>query len=382
MGTKADAVIIGGGIIGMAVAFHLARENYGRIVLLEKEELLGSWSTSKAAGGIRAQFSSKVNVQMSMLSEELFCRFKEDTGSDALFDQVGYMFLLTRDEDVESFTRSVELQRSLGLAVELLKPDEIAQYAPHVRTDDVKLATFCKDDGLADPHEFLSGYEHAARKLGVEIRLESEVTGFNQSGGRITEVVTNQGTIPCGVVINAAGPFARRIGEMIGADIRVEPIRRQCVTTGELDFVKPSFPMVVDVASGLYCHKESKGLLLGWADPNVQPSMDISIDPDYTDAILEKALDRMPQLETAEMANQWAGLYETTPDHRAIIGWEPSVAGLFHTVGFSGHGLMHAPAAGLLTAEILAGKEPTLDISDLSPERFARGELVEETNVI
>jgi len=382
MGTKADAVIIGGGIIGMAVAFHLAREKYGKIILLEKEQFLGSWSTSKAAGGIRAQFSSKVNIEMSMLSEKLFCRFKEDTGSDALFDQVGYMFLLTRDEDVVEFTRSVELQRSLGLSVDLLKPDEIAQYAPHVRTDDVKMATFCKDDGLADPHEFLSGYEHAARKLGVEIKLETEVIGFTRDGGRITEVVTNNGTISCGVVVNAAGPFARKIGDMIGSEVRVEPIRRQCVTTGQLDFVKPFFPMVVDVASGLYCHKESKGLLLGWADPAVEPSMDISIDPDYTDAILERALDRMPQLETAEVANQWAGLYETTPDHRAIIGWEPTLEGLFHTVGFSGHGLMHAPAAGQLTTEILTGKKPTVDISDLSPERFTKGKLVGETNVI
>lgn len=382
MGNKADAVIIGGGIIGMSIAFHLAREKFGRIVLLEKEQFLGSWSTSKAAGGIRAQFSSKVNVEMSMLSEKLFCRFKEDTGSDALFDQVGYMFLLTRDKDVEAFTRAVEIQRSLGLPVELLKPEDIAQYAPHVRTDDVKLATFCKDDGLADPHEFLSGYEHAARKLGVEIKLETEVTGFTRSGGRITEVVTNNGSLPCGIVINAAGPFARKVGEMIGSEIKVAPVRRQCVTTGQLDFVKPSFPMVVDVASGLYCHKESKGLLLGWADPSVQPSMDISIDPDYTDAILEKALDRMPQLATAEVANQWAGLYESTPDHRAIIGWEPSVQGLFHSVGYSGHGLMHAPAAGLLAAEILTGQEPSIDITDLSPERFAKGELVEETNVI
>jgi len=382
MGKNADAVIIGGGIIGMAIAFHLAREKYGRIVLLEKEQFLGSWSTSKAAGGIRAQFSSKVNIQMSMLSEQLFCSFKEDTGSEALFDQVGYMFLLTKDEDVATFTKSVELQRSLGLAVDLLKPDEIAQFAPHVRTDDVKAATFCKNDGLADPHEFLSGYEHAARKLGVDIRLETEVTGFTKTDDRITEVVTNQGVIPCGVVINATGPFARKIGEMIGTDVKVEPIRRQCVTTGQLDFVKPSFPMVVDVTSGLYCHKESKGLLLGWADTSVKPSMDISVDPDYTDAILERALDRMPQLETAEVANQWAGLYETTPDHRAIIGYEPSVAGLFHAVGFSGHGLMHAPAAGQLTAEVLTGKEPSVDISGLSPERFAKGELIEETNVI
>ena len=169
---------------------------------------------------------------------------------------------------------------------------------------------------------------------------------------------------------------------MVGADLPVKPFRRQCVTTGELDWVKPSFPMIVDVASGLYSHKESKGLLLGWADKSVEPSFDISIDPDYTDTILELGLERIPQLETAEMANQWAGLYETTPDHRAIIGWEKAVDGMFHVAGFSGHGLMHAPAAGLVTAETITGKTPSVDIESLDPTRFGKGELVEETNVI
>ena len=382
MRTSADAVIIGGGIIGIATAFYLAREKYGQVLVLEKEMFTGSGSTSKAAGGIRAQFSTKVNVEMSMLSEKLFRNFKADTDSDAVFDQVGYMFLLSRDEDIEEFKKAYELQRSLGLNVELLKPEDIPQYAPHVRLDDIKLATFCKDDGLADPSDFLSGYEHAARRLGVEISLETEVTGIQAEGGRITGIKTNKGDISTPMVINCAGAWSGLIGSMVGADVRVKPYRRQCVTTGELDFVKPFFPMVVDVQSGLYTHKESKGLLLGWADKSTESGFDISIDPDYTDSILEKALDRIPQLETAEVANQWAGLYETTPDHRAIIGFESAVKGMFHVTGFSGHGLMHAPAAALVTSEILTGKTPSIDISNLSPDRFAKGEFVEETNVI
>ena len=382
MHEKADAVVIGGGIIGMATAFYLAKAKYGKIVLLERDSLTGTGSTSKAAGGIRAQFSNRVNIEMSMLSEKLFCQFKEDTGQEALFDQVGYMFLLSRQEDVESFYLSVELQRSLGLKVDILKTDDIARLAPHVRLDDIHSATFCADDGLADPHEFLSGYEKAARNLGVEIKLETEVTGLTRTGDRITEVITNRGNIACGMVINATGAFGAQIGQMIGVDLPVQPIRRQCVTTGELDFVRPDFPMVVDVASGLYFHKESKGLLLGWADPDVKPSTDISIDPDYTDNILERALDRMPQLETAEVANQWAGLYEVTPDHRAIIGYEPKVEGLFHVLGFSGHGLMQAPAAGLICSQMLTDQKPEIDISDLSPARFSKGEIQKETNVI
>jgi len=382
MRTTADAVIIGGGIIGAAVAFYLAREKHGQIVLVEKEPFLGSGSTAKAAGGIRAQFENKVNIEMSMVSEELFARFKEDTGSEALFDRVGYMFLLSEDSDIEAFKKSYELQRSLGLNVQFLKPEDISQIAPEVRTDDIKLATFCGDDGLGDPHEFLSGYERAARGFGVEIELEAEVTGIEVADKKICRVKTVRGEISTPLVVNCTGAYSRLIGEMVGADVKVQPYRRQIVTTGELDFIKPDFPMVVDVKAGLYTHKESKGLLLGWADKSVAPSFDISIDPDYTDQILEKALDRIPRLETAEIANQWAGLYETTPDHRAIIGWEPVVEGMFHVTGFSGHGFMHAPAAGLITAEVLTGKKPSIDIESLSPARFTAGTHAEERNVI
>ena len=382
MRENADAVIIGGGIIGLATAFYLARAKYGQVVLVEKELVLGAGATSKAAGGIRAQFASKINIEMSMLSEKVFANFRDETGQNALFDQVGYMFLLEDDQDVASFRQDYELQRSLGLDVLWLKPEDIPQYAPHVSLDRIQAATFCPDDGLGDPHEFLSGYEKAARNLGVKIEFEAEVTGVEVNAGKIRAVNTVKGDISTPLVINCAGPQAGLIGKMIGADVRVEPIRRQIVTTAELDFVQPYFPMVVDVKSGLYCHKESKGMLLGWADKAVKPSFDISIDPDYTDAILEKALDRIPQLETAEIANQWAGLYETTPDHRAIIGWEQSVEGMFHVIGFSGHGFMHAPAAGIVTAEIITGSDPSVDISSLAPDRFTTDALPEETNVI
>jgi len=382
MRDKADAVIIGGGIIGTAIAFYLAKAKYGNIILVEKELFLGSGATSKAAGGIRAQFSSKSNIEMSMLSEKSFVNFKEETGQDAFYDKVGYMFLLEENNHIESFKKDYELQKSLGLNVELLKPEDIGQYAPHVSLEGIKLATFCHEDGLGDPHEFLTGYEKAARQLGVEFEIEAEVTGINLNAGKVTGVKTAKGEISTPLVINCAGPYAKVIGRMVGADVKVEPIRRQIVTTGELDFIKPYIPMVVDVKSGLYCHKESKGMLLGWADFSVKPSFDTSIDPDYTDAILEKALERIPQLETAEIANQWAGLYETTPDHRAIIGWEPAVEGMFHCTGFSGHGFMHAPAAGQITTEILTDRELSIDISSLSPSRFAKGVVAEETNVI
>jgi len=379
---QADTVIIGGGIIGLSVAFYMAREKVGKIIVVEKEPFLGSGATSKAAGGIRAQFSTKVNIELSMLSERLFEKFEEDTGSKALFDQVGYMFLLQTKEEIAQYTKQYELQKSLGLNVQMLKPDEIPQYAPHISLDGIQFATFCPTDGLGDPHEFLSGYEHAARKMGVEIAFETEVTGIDTDSGAVKVVKTSQGDIETPLVINCTGPQSKLIGQMYGVNVPVEPIKRQIVTTGELDFIKPFFPMVVDVKSGLYFHKESKGMLLGWADRSVKPSFDISVDPDYTDAILEKALDRIPQLEQAEVANQWAGLYETTPDHHAIIGWDSEIKGIFHCTGFSGHGFMQAPAAGLLTSEVITGKDTSIDITPLSPKRFGVGTTVNETNVI
>jgi len=382
MTKNADAVIVGGGIIGLSTAYQLAKLKFGKIIVLEKELFMGTGATGKCAGGIRAQFSTKVNIEMSMLSETMLVNFEEETGYPAVFDQVGYMFLLSDEKELADYTKSYELQRSLGLKVEMIDPPEIRKIAPPLQTDDIIKATFCKDDGLADPNDMIQGYASAARKLGVEIKVETEVTGLTKDGDKITGVYTGETLIETPLVINAAGPYAKVIAGMAGVNLPVEPVRRQIVTTGPLDYIEPSFPMVVDVKSGLYFHKESAGLLLGWADNSVEPAFDESIDPDYNDAIIMKALDRIPKLETAEMAKSWAGLYEITPDHHAIIGYSDETIGLFFVNGFSGHGLMHAPAAGLVSAETICDKTPSINISSLSPDRFAKGHIIEERNVI
>nr|MBN2277157.1 FAD-binding oxidoreductase [candidate division Zixibacteria bacterium] len=382
MSKTADIIVVGGGIIGVSVAYQLARHNCGKVILLEKEMFLGTGATAKCAGGVRAQFSTRINIEMSMKSEEMLVHFEEETGYPIVFDQNGYMFLLSDEDELSRFMKAVELQRSLGLKVDLLEPAEINRLAPPVRTDDIIKATFCNDDGIADPSDMINAYASAARKFGVTIEIETEVTGIKTEGGAIMGVITNKGDIDTPLIVNAAGPYGKIIGRMAGDEVPVEPIRRQIVTTGPLDYIEPTFPMVVDVKSGLYFHKESPGLLLGWADPSVEPAFDESVDPDYSDEIIMKALDRVPRLETAEMAKSWAGLYETTPDHHAIIGYSDRVKGLFLVNGFSGHGLMHAPAAGLVAAEMISGKGPCIDISPLDPSRFSRGEAVVETNVI
>jgi sarcosine oxidase subunit beta len=382
MRTNYDAIIVGGGIVGLATAFNLAKANFGHILLLEKELFVGSGATAKCAGGIRAQFSSKVNIEVSMKSIEVFENFEEITGEPALYDQVGYMFLLTDPATVDPYTRAFELQKSVGLDVCMIGPDEVLKLAPPVRIDDVIKATFCPRDGLGDPHEFMQGYFRAAKRLGVEIMNETPVTDVIVADGKIAGVKTPAGEIATPLVIDAAGPYAKVIGEMAGIKVPVEPYRRQIVTTGQLDFIPDTMPMVVDVSSGLYCHKESKGLLMGWADDTVKPGFDESQDPDYNDNILMKALDRIPRLETAEVANSWAGLYETTPDHHAIIGFAEEVEGFFIIGGFSGHGFMHAPGAAIIAAEVITGRQPSVDIGHLAPNRFVSGNIVEEVNVI
>ncbi len=379
---KYDLIIIGGGIAGLATAFNLAEKKFGKILILEKELFVGAGATAKCAGGIRAQFSSKVNIELSMKSIEVFENFEAITGEPALYDQVGYTFLLTDPKTVEPYLKAAELQKSLGLDIRILDAEELKELAPPVRTDDVIKATFCPRDGLGDPHEFLQGYFRACRRMGVDVLIETEATGIILSDGKITGVQTSKGLFEAPLVVNAAGPFAKPVAKMAGVDIPIEPYRRQIVTTGELDFLPDRMPMVVDVSSGLYCHKESAGLLMGWADRDVPPGFDQSQDPDYNDNILMKALDRIPQLETAEVANSWAGLYETTPDHHAIIGFAGEVTGLFIIGGFSGHGFMQAPGAGILAAEMIAGQKPSLDITRLSADRFVGGTIEDEVNVI
>jgi len=379
---SAECVIIGGGIIGASIGYHLAKNGMKDIIIIEKEMMLGTGSTGKCAGGIRAQFSSEINIKISLLSENLFERFNEDTGEEGIFDQVGYLFLVTTDEDVQTFRKLMELQQGLGVPVEWLNREDIGDLCPNVRMDDVIGGTFCKKDGIGDPHIFTQGYVSASRKLGVDICEECEVTGVQLEGGKIRAVETSKGTISTPLVINCAGAEAEKIGKMVGIDLPVKPYKRQISTTSPLAWIPASFPMVVDIVSGLYFHKESGGLLLGWADKNTPPGYDQSLDPEYTDAILMKALDRIPILEEAGIATSWAGLYASTPDHNAILGYIPDLKGFVNAVGFSGHGFMHAPGVGQLIAELIIDGEPSIDLSPLSYERFAKKMVISEERTV
>lgn len=385
MKQKYDVVIIGAGCIGASIASHLSGMGIHNVAVLEKEKMIGTGATAKCAGGVRAQFSTAVNIAMSHYSIREFEQLEKESGIQ--FVQCGYLFVIKTEEQKNRYLHNMETQQKLGVDVRWVTPEEISILAPNYGLDGVLGGTFGPKDGLVDPYLAVDAYFKKARKDDIEFLTETPCEGFKTSNGRITHVTTPKGDIACDTVINAAGPYAKTIGEMLGISIPIEPLRRMITTTGELDFVTDKYPMVVDVTTGMYMHKEGNGLLIGLANTEEKPGFDESIDNDFLDKMLMTALDVMPCLEDAEIKTKypgtWAGLYESTPDHHSIIGFVPGVSNLLLVGGFSGHGLMHAPAAGQAAAELVAkGRSDSFDLNPLRFSRFAEGRLTEERNVI
>lgn len=379
----ADVVVVGGGVMGASTAYHLAKRGCRDVLLLEREPFFGTQATGKCAGGIRYQFGTEINVELSKLSLPMLHGFEKELGQPIDLDICGYLFLLTRQEDAEVFRQNVEMQRRLGVGTEWLEPSDIAALVPEVDLTGVLGGTFNRDDGLADPNSVVQGYISGASRLGVSLLTDVEVSDILVENGGVSGVVTDQGTVSTPVVVNAAGPWAQVIGEMAGLEIPVVPLRRQIVVTGPMPEIPGDFPFVIEFERSLYFHREGEGLLTGMSNPNETPSFDQSVDKDWELVHLEAAIERLPLLERAGLASRWAGLYEVSPDAHPILGRVHDVEGFFCINGFSGHGFMHGPACGLLLAEeILDGGAHTLDISPLYIDRFEEGREIVEYNVV
>ncbi len=379
----AQVVVIGGGVMGASTAYHLALRGLRDVVLLESQSFFGQGATGKCAGGIRYQFSTEINVRLSLLSLPMLDRFEDETGQAIDLRKIGYLLLATTERNITEFRRNVALQHSLGVPTEWLDGNEVRRRVPQLATDDVLAATFHGGDGLADPNSVVAGYVSAARRLGVRLFNDAPVTGLETDGGRVTAVQTPHGRIACEMVVNAAGPWAGLVGALAGVELPIVPVRRQMLTTTALPTLDPEFPFVIDFNRSLYFHREGDGLLTGMSNPHQPPGFDESIDEEWNLVHLEEAVTRLPLLARAGIRTRWAGLYEVTPDAHPIIGGVPGLDGFYVVAGFSGHGFMHGPAAGLLLSEIiLDGRAHTLDIAQLSYERFAKGQLIQEYNVI
>jgi sarcosine oxidase subunit beta len=370
---NAEVAIVGGGIIGASIAYHLAARGVSGIVVFEREEELGTGSTGKCAGGVRLQFSTAANVEMSRVSIAALKRFEEELEQPVDFKQNGYLFVLTTEEHLETFRKNAEKQRALGVPVEVISPEEARGIVAELRVDDLVGATFCHEDGIANPHAIVQGYARGARRLGARFLKSSEVTSMEVASGRVVSVTAGGERWEVQRVVNAAGPWAKIVAGLAGIQVPVEPVRRQYFITKPLEWIPDTFPLLIDWGTGVYMHKESGGMLVGESDPEEPPSFHQQVDWDFLATVTEHAIARIPRLEEAEVATGVAGLYEISPDHNAILGSVPGIENFFCANGFSGHGMQHAPAVGLTISELLTeGTARSVDLAPYAIERFSR----------
>jgi sarcosine oxidase subunit beta len=382
----ADGVIIGSGIVGSSVAYHLAEAGCTNVLVIEREAHQGLGSTSKSMGGVRAQFATDINIQMSLYSINFFASFDEVVGYPAGYRPHGYLFVATNEKHLAYLKANRERQVALGLKnVQWVSKEEILKMVPQLRADDILGGSFCPTDGFVDPYSVMVGFMSRARERGVRLWLNTAVTGIEVTHGQVSGVMTTRGPVATRTVVNATGAWAAEVARMAGAELPVEPLRRQLVVTEPFDGLPARFPMVIDMSNGFHFRREGPRILLAWNDPGETPGYKTDFDSTFIEKILIRAANRVPCLADAEVNSRrcWAGLYEMTPDHHAIIGPAPGVQGLYFANGFSGHGVMHSPATGKIVSElILEGQSRILDATPLGVERFAEGRLLEETAIL
>ncbi len=376
MAETADVAIVGAGIMGVSTAYHLARLGAGRVVVLERDSVC-SGSTALASGGIRHQYANRLGVELTTHSIVTFERFEEEFGVDPNFRQHGYLILITTEDELAVARRSVALQRSLGVDVELLDAGATHRLCPYLRTDDLLGATYSPRDGYADPYLCTTAIAARARDLGVAIRQQHEVRGFARSGDRVTGVVTASGIVEASVVVIATGAWSGVVGALAGVDIPVVPHRRHKFVTAPFptDAIPAATPFIIDPHAGFSLRREGAGVLLGIGRREEPSGFSTEVDRSLEPRVVERAVHRAPALAEARLMNAWAGLYEMTPDQTGIVSAVPGVEGLHVIAGFSGHGFMHGPIAGQLMAELITrSRAMTMDAAPLDIGRFARGQ--------
>lgn len=367
--SAADVVVIGGGIMGLSTAYELARAGVERVVLLERDTF-GAGSTSKAAGGVRANFSDEINVRLGQRSLETFERFAVDFDQEIDLHQPGYLFLIDSPGDVPTFEANAALQHSLGVESRMVDVTEAQRLSPLIDPTGLVGALYSPRDGHCTPESVVLGYARAARRAGATLLSGCPATGIDIDGGRIVAVRTPAGPIATSTVVCAAGAWSKQVGEWVGVPLPVEPLRRQIIVTEPVADLPSELPFTIEFGTGFYFHREGAGLLIGMGEPTDSWGFDLRPDPAWLPTVAEAMERRTPSLADVGLARGWAGLYEMTPDHNALIGRSPVVPDFSYATGFSGHGFLMGPAVGEVMRDLVLGMTPFVDVTALSAERF------------
>lgn len=380
----ADVVVVGAGAIGLAVALELRRAQVERVTVVDRSSSAGMGSTSRANGGVRAQFATEINIRFSQHTIRALIELDTATSGRVGYRAIGYLFLAGTDSNDAALHRAVATQRSLGVAVEWLTAQQVAELVPVVSLDGLRSAAFCASDGVIDPGGVTAALCDEGRRAGVQYVFDCAVTGLERSGG-LTRVHCGDRTVESTFVINAAGPHARDLAAMGGVDLPVVPRRRNLACTEPVPQRPSEIPMCVDLDTGVLIRREGAGVLIGYSDPSSPVTFDTSFDPTYLDAIAKRLGNRFPALRDARINPRkcWAGLYPETADHHAIIDTPDEAPWFLQCAGFGGHGIMHSLAAGRAVAEMVAeGRCTTFDITPLRLGRFAGQNITVETAVL
>jgi sarcosine oxidase subunit beta len=379
--SRASVVIIGGGVMGLSTAYHLAHAGVTDVVLIEKSEF-GSGSTCKAAGGVRAQFSDAVNIELGARSLKTFETFKATFDQEIDLHQVGYLFLLEKPEHVEAFERNVALQNEMGVPSRLIDVAEAKALSPLISTEGLLAAAYSPTDGHCTPESVVNGYAGAARRAGARLVRNCAVTAIDSTGGTLTQVVTERGAIATDAVICTAGAWSRDVGAMVGVHLPVEPLRRQILTTEAMPGLDPHTPFTIDFSTSFYFHGEGQGLLLGMSDPHESPGFKLTVSDEWLAGLGDAIGRRAPDISEVGLCAGWAGLYEMTPDHNALIGEADGVSRFLYATGFSGHGFLMGPAVGEVMRDLYLGRTPVVDVGSLTASRFDSSGLRPELNIV
>ena len=377
---RAPVVVVGGGIVGLATAYHLARLGVRGVLVLERSYLCAG-ASGRNGGGVRAHWGSARMVELMRESRRMCADFAVEMGFNVWFRRGGYLFLARTETEARRLAGAVHAQRAAGVRARLLQPEDVPRLVPELRTDDLVVASHAPDDGVVFPWPFLWGYARAVRALGGHVATFTRVEALRARGGRIEGVATDRGTVRTGRVVLAAGVWSPALAATVGVSLPNRPHRHEICATEPL---RPFLgPLVAEIGSGLYFSQSMRGEIVGGiGQPDVPEGIDQGSSLRFLGRYARALTHRVPRLAAVRVLRQWAGCYDLTPDGSPLLGPVREPEGLLVAGGFVGYGFMLAPVVGRALARYLVHGEERELLERWSPHRFEEGREVDDAGLV